>query len=417
MEKSNKVLVLSNACFSDTDSNGRTLKQLCAVLGTDRLAQFFVYGTPNHQFCRRYYQVSDGAALRSFLRCQELGGPVDAVERNTAPGGTSAKKVKKTPFSMLIREIAWKLGRWNGPKLTGWIDSFAPDALLVSLADNTFLPRLAKQIAKKRNIPIYVYSTENYNFKNYNYITKRPSLFYWLFYFWLNNAYKKLTPYVRCGIFNTPLLAEAYEKEYGYPCHCIFNPSDIAWIPNPDIGKQVRVSYLGNLGVNRFLPLIEIANTLAALFPGVKLDIYGRLPGDPAAEEALLHCPNIVYRGFVSYEDVQRIIHESTIVVHAEYDDPFWSKDLKYAFSTKIADSVCSGTPLLIYARKDLAVTDFLIRNQCAFVAESQDSLKETLTRALTDVDARKAVLDAAKKVKYAHFTQQGKFQSLLEEV
>lgn len=416
MKKNKKVLVLSNGCFSDSDSNGRTLEQLCSTLGCDQLAQFFVYGTPNEDFCSRYYQVSDGTALRSFLKQRELGGEPEKTSASVISAPAEGGKVKKTPLSMLLREIAWKFGKWNGAKLEAWIDEFAPDVLLVSLGDNAFLPRLAIQIAKKRSIPIYVYSTENYNFKKYNYITQRPSLFYWLFYLWMNRMYDALVPYVSCGIFNTPLLAEAYEERYHYPCCCIFNTSDIQWVSNWEIREPLKVSYLGNLDVNRHVPMIELANLLAELFPGTQLDFYGKLPDDPSVREMITNCPNICCRGFVSYQEVVRIIHESTLLVHAECGDPFWTKDLKFGFSTKIADSVCSGTPLLIYARKDLAVTDFLIRNQCAFIAEDKEQLKEVLYQALTDEKARSKVLEVAAKVKQEHFTQQGKLQALLEK-
>ncbi len=406
-----KILVISNACFAKADSNGRTLANLFSSFDKKQLAQLFVYGEPDFSVCENYYKVSDRDALNSLIRMKAFGGQAFPDESNSdtsskaEPVSRNTDRIKKTPLSRLIRELVWSLGFWKR-KFYKWVDEFSPDAIFVFLGDNAFTCNIATKIAKKKKIPIYACSTENYVFKDYNYISGKPSVFYWCFHSMLKRTYKRMEKYVKCGIFNTPLLAEIYEKEYSYPCKCIFNSSNVEFIENAEISTPLRVSYLGNLGVNRHIPLVEIANTLAELFPGTKLDIYGALPDDLEAKNALLSCKNIDYKGFVSYDDVVRIIHESTLVVHAEYDDDYYNKELQYAFSTKIADSVCSGTPFLIYANRSFAGTDFICRNNCAFVAHTSDELKQVLKNALTDVEMRKKVLENAKATREQHLTQ-----------
>lgn len=414
-----RILVLSNACFSDADSNGRTLANLFQGFNKANLAQLFVYGNPDFNVCDRYYKVTDRDALESLLKWKETGGVVESLIKVSSEAvlstNTSSKKVKKTPLSMLLREFAWLVGRWNGSGLEQWIDSFSPEAVFVSLGDNIFLSRLAIQIAKKYNIPVYAYSTENYCFKKYNYLTKRPSLFYKIFYHWMNRAFKKLEKYVKMGIFNTPMLTEAYAGKFNYPCTCVFSPSDIEFNKNIEVSQSPTVSYLGNLGVGRHKALVELANVLGEVMPGMKIDVYGKLPGSVEAAKLITDCDNICYKGFVSYSDVVRHIRESTLLVHAELDDEFYSRDLKYAFSTKIADSVCSGTPFLIYARRDLAETDFLISNQCAFVADSKEELRQVLIQALTDKEAREVVVQNAKHTRNSYFTNINGLKDLIE--
>ncbi len=413
-----KVLVISNACFSNTDSNGRTLSKLFCGFEREQIAQFFVYGTPDHSVCDRYYQVRDIDALRSFFTQRAKGGAVkkEMIETAIESSVIFRKKKKKTPLFMLFREFVWKFGRWHSASLKTWIDNFSPDVIFISLADNTFLCRLAIKIAKEKNIPIYVYSTENYVFKKTNYMTKRPSLFYLCFYRLLAYSYKKIEPYVKCGIFNTPILQDTYQSEYSYPCRCVFSPSDIDFIENAKVSDTPKVRYLGNLGVGRHVPLVEIANMLSELYPGTKLDVYGAMPEITEVKNAILGCENIRYCGFVSYEEVVHIIHESTLLIHAEKNDEFYSRDLKFAFSTKIADSVCSGTPLLMYASADLAETDFLIRNKCAFIAETKENLKETLKCALSDEYSRQEVLKAAKNTKELYLSQYGTLRRIIDE-
>lgn len=413
--KDKRILIISNACFSDSDSNGRTLAKLFQNFDKQSLAQFYVYGNPDFAICENYYRVTDGDALKSIIKWKETGGQVDKkINPKKKSVVLKKNKVKKTPFSMLMREFAWYVGRWRGYCFWHWVGQFKPEVIFLSLGDNVFLCHLAKKIALQYNIPIYVYSTENYCFKKYNYVTKRPSLFYWLFYWLLNYSYHNIEQYVKLGIFNTPLLTKIYEQKFSFPCKCIFSPSDIEFVENTKIPDEITVSYLGNLGVGRHVPLIELASVLAEIKPGCKLDIYGKLPNDKIAAKKLTECKNINYKGFVTYKEVIRIIHKSTLLVHAELNNEFYSEDLRYAFSTKIADSICSGTPFMIYARTDLAETDFLIKNKCAFVASDLGELREKLIVALNDENERKQVVKNATIVRNEYFTRSNVLREIL---
>ena len=410
--KDNKILVVSNACFSATDSNGRTLAKLFYGVEPKQLAQFFVYGTPDFQVCQEYYNVSDRDALQSFLYRRETGDIYNSTEENAE--SDSHLRNNKTPLKMLLRELAWKHGKWKGERLKSWVKKNRPDCIFLFLADNAFLLDFSRTLAKECGIPIIAYSTEDYYFKTHNYITKCPSLFYHLFHCKLKKAYRRCEPYIQKGIFNTPKLTEKYVQEFSYPCECVFAKSDIDFQPNTSLpaSKDVKVSYLGNLGLNRHKALIEIADYLPQIIPGAKLSIYGAPSEEIKAE--LEANPNVQLMGFVGYDEVVQVIHQSTLLVHAEYDDAFYTKDLQCAFSTKIADSICSGTPFLIYANGSLAETDFLKQSTCAFVAEDREQLPRVLEMALTDEKKRKAIVEQAEKVRREYFVDCDYFANII---
>lgn len=317
----------------------------------------------------------------------------------------------KTPAKMLARELVWLLGHWKNRRLWKWIEEFRPQMLCLFLANNTFLIRLAVQIVKKYQIPLVVYSTEGYCFMDYNYFTNRPSVAYKLYYAWLRASYQKAVSYVVEGFFNCTLLRDRYKQEFGYPCSCVMNGSEIDFIDRSalDKAKAPAISYLGNLGLGRHRALMEIAQALQEIDAGLYLDIYGAVPND-TVNEALENCPGIKFHGFVSYEEVIRIIHESSLLVHAEWNEAKTNRDLKYAFSTKIGDSICSGTPFLIYADKGLAETIFLKENGCAFVVEKKEMLRFVLQQALTDEKERRRITENAKITKEKYFTGNDEF-------
>lgn len=411
-----KILVISNACFSNIDSNGRTLAKLFLGYPKESLAQFCVYGTPDFEVCENYYKISDSAAIKSLLTLKAKGGVLkkeDFTETSSSSPYKGAGNKKKKPLMHLLRELIWSLNMWQGKSLKSFIKDFDPECIFLFLGNNAFLVNFARQIAEKINIPIIVYSTEDYYFKDYNYISKRPSVFYWLLRKLLVSSYKKAEPFIKKGLFNTPKLTQRYADAFKYPCYTVFAKSDIDFIENYKVPESdFKVSYLGNLGLNRQKALSEVADALSSIIPGAKLDVYGKCSKD--VEMELKENPNINYMGFVGYEDVVKIIHQSNLLIHAEFNDPLYLKDLQAAFSTKIADSVCSGTPFFMYADSILAGTDFLLKNNCAFVACNKENLKGTLKTALLDEKARQEIIKNAEIIREDFFISQKQISDLL---
>ena len=407
-----KILIISNAALSQTDSNGRNLARLLDCYSADEKAQFCTYGTPDFGECKNYYMVTDNDALLSFRKKKAIKNGEILDSNFTVANQNVKRKKRKTPFRMLAREYVWKHGTWYNKYLKRWLRENEPKCIFVVGGDNCFVLDLARRISIEKGIPLILYSTEEYQFKNYNYVTKHPSLLYLIWHKRLTNAYKKISKCVSCGIFNTRSLADLYQKEYGFRCYSLFQTSNIDFIENYRLNGEIIVSYLGNLGLNRHKALIEVANAIGEQYQNVILDVYGK-PSD-AAKKELINCPYINLKGFVPYEEVVSIIHSSTLVVHAEYFDRFYTRDLKYAFSTKISDSICSGTPFFLYAPSNLAETEFVKNNECAFVATNKNELAEQIHLALSDEKSRAEVVEKARFVKDEFLSNKGQIKTII---
>lgn len=408
------VLIISNAAMCQGDSNGRTMSRMLDCIPRGQKAQFYVYGNPDFKEGAFFYHVSDGDALVSFIKRVKKDGTVENNQKkaDTAP---VVRRYKKTPLKMLLRELAWRFGTWNNRYLKNWVDSINPVVIFVVAGDNAFTLNFSRKIAKQRRIPIILYSTEEYQFKKYNYVTKRFSLFYKFWSIMINSSYKKIEKYVKYGVFNTESLALKYGQEYNYPCCAIYPTSDIEWIENYRIKNPKTVSYIGNLGLNRHKSLIQMAELIGKIAPDMRMDVYGNASDSIKSE--FEKCPFISYKGFIPYKDVVSVIHNSMLLVHAEYPDEFYTRDLKYAFSTKLADSVCSGTPFLIYAPSELEETIFLKENDCAFVSSDLVELEQQFKLALLDENARKEKVEKAYLIRKKIFTDNGQMKKIFKAV
>ena len=71
----------------------------------------------------------------------------------------------------------------------------------------------------------------------------------------------------------------------------------------------------------------------------------------------------------------------------------------------------------MIYAPNELAETQFLREQGCAFVASDIEELKSQLKLALSDENARKEKSEKANIVRNRCFTNNGQFQNVLKAV
>lgn len=112
----------------------------------------------------------------------------------------------------------------------------------------------------------------------------------------------------------------------------------------------------------------------------------------------------------VPYQELQRKTKEARLLVHVESTKPYYLRDIKYGFSTKIADSLASGVPFFVYASDELTSVQYLKDNNCAIIATDREELVRQLKTALFDEDTREeCVNNALKTAAKNHSMQENK--------
>ena len=110
----------------------------------------------------------------------------------------------------------------------------------------------------------------------------------------------------------------------------------------------------------------------------------------------------------------------SDLLVHAECFENFYREDLKFAFSTKIADSLAIGVKFLLYAPEELACTEYLKNARAAYVVTTSDELSDILRQLIGFSDIANVYKDNAKKlVAMNHEIENNafKFRKIITEV
>lgn len=419
--KNKKILVISHNVFSVTENMGKTLVSYFKDFAQQDLAQFYIHSeVPTSPVCSNYYRVTDKEMIRSVFgrKTGKIFTEKD-VETGRATSrtdsGTTArlyqKARKRTPIIYILRNLWWKLGHWNNQKLQGWLNSFNPDCVFFASGDYTFLYQIALKIAKSRNIPLYVCCVDDFYFNNKN---SGAFLGKWQHKRFMKSVQKTVQ-------YATKLfcICNKMSQDYGryFQKQCVTLPTAATFNSPISTGQNLQISYLGNLGYNRHLQLAEIGRALKSLNLGIRcIDVYS----SESRPEILKHLTmqnGVRFHGAVSANQVQKIMAQSLAVIHTESFDPVIQRSVQYSVSTKIADSLMSGTCLFAYGPKSIASMEYLSQNGAAVCAFSKAQLPQVLTGLLTNAVLRNSTVQNALALAQKNHRQQLAGQIIQKEL
>lgn len=390
-----KVLVISHTSFTKSNSMGSTLAACFADYPQDRLAQFYIQEMlPDIPVCKNYYKVTDRDVLRKLK--SPFGAPVGRVITELAQPkqaentGSTSVKYEKRHYLLLLRNIMWGTGVWNNKKLKKWISDFAPDVILVQPGDFSFIIRYATSLAKKLNIPLVVHQSEAYYLKPY----ERNTPVYRLFRCDFKRAYEKMMRYASAVVYLCDALKEDYDKYFMCNSYTIMKSTDVTPKHKEKSGGGYGFIYAGNIGekVGRHKPLSELGRAIKSL--GYHIDVYTGSTGEHLKE--LTEENGIVMHKAVPYSILQEKIAENDFILHMENQDRENVIDLKYAFTTKIADMLASGLCPIIYGSPEIASIRYFKDNDLGCVIEKAEDIEPSIKRLIEDEALRNGYIERA---------------------
>lgn len=394
MSSSKRILIIANDAMNSSSSNGRTMMNLLKRFDGENLAQFYIHGSPDYDICKNYFKSSDINALRTFLF---LKRKPEIIDSNLAKSNDeiASNIKKKNCVKRLFRNIAWMSFRWWKRDFDEFLEAFSPNVIVLQAGDAPFMYAIAWKISKKYNIPIVMYNSESYVLKKYMYNSaKHNRVSHFFLKASLKKQYKRIMSRVSYCIYSTEYLEREYQEKYPHKDKSctLYTISEMSRLPD-NSGEAFNLLYCGNLGVGRDVPLSQIAKVLSNTCTSARLDIYGKFV-DEESKRLVCSNENVNSNGFVPYDEIPHLMSEASMLVHTEHPDRL--ENLKNAFSTKIADSLASGRPFLVYASREYPFVEYLMENDCAHIASNEEELKEILEKCISDKEYRNKYVDNA---------------------
>lgn len=116
---------------------------------------------------------------------------------------------------------------------------------------------------------------------------------------------------------------------------------------------------------------------------------------------------DIVHILCVQIVNFGKITKAARLLIHVESMKPYYVRDIKYGFSTKIADSLASGVPFFVYASSELTSVQYLSENKCAIIATDEKQLVDKVKCALFDEQARSLCITNARQIATMNHSQE----------
>lgn len=359
---------------------------------------------PTHGHCANYYQITDERLVKRWINHRVEVGKVfndemlESSDKLTDEYSGTASKLAysagrmHTPTIELLRGVLWREKFWCTETYLKWLDDFNPDCVLYNYSNHLFTQEIALHASQRFNIPIIPIIGDDYYFNSKYSISPAYHLF--------RARFKKLTEKIMSASFNAVYCSKKSKDKYGGYFKLggseIYVSSQLNRRGFRPIGVQSpRFLYCGGIRLGRNNALIEIADALHSINEGYRLTVCTGETDNSLISPLKSHV-NIDFRGSVGYHELTDLIRESDVYVVAE---GLRKEDLlftRYSLSTKAADGLASGVPVLAYGPSEAGVIEYLAQTRAAVVCNDRKSLVTVISRLINDVELQKDIYNKA---------------------
>lgn len=389
-----KVLIISHNSLSPKHSIGKTLISLFSCFDKNELCQLYIHGSDPLNIGTSFFRITDKDALKGIFT-RKVNGIIVSPQKDGFEN-TSTKSQKKY-FAKnkanlaieLARDFTWKLSPWYNKKLKEWITEQKPTCIFVAIGSGKFLYKMAIKISKEFNLPIYTYICDDF------YFMKKPKQF--LAYHWkrsLDKSLKELLSNTTEIISICDDLSEVYGNEFKRKAKTIMTGTSYKICTECKINQNVKnINYFGKVTLNRWKSLLDIAKILDKINNEQKSNLVLNLYCGEVEDYIKIEFNKVEsckLHGFISGDKFKNKFFDTDILIHVESFDSEYMERVKYSVSTKIADSLSSGIPLLAYGPENVASIKYLEKNDAACVVTSFSDLKDSVQNLILDEEYRK---------------------------
>lgn len=189
--------------------------------------------------------------------------------------------------------------------------------------------------------------------------------------------------------------------------------------PNPvspiNVSAEIKPNtllFLGKISNHNYESIINVAQALNELRDkediSIDFNIYTEI--DPIKKERICHEYNrCFFHSWVGRDEAMKLVKTSSILLLPISINEQTIKFTKYSMSTKMAEYLSSGNPILYIGPDGIAMTEVLKRNNCAFVVDSlsKDVLKTQILSIINDASLRETKLKNAKQLFADHYSKE----------
>lgn len=400
MEK-RKILIVSHNPINQFDNMGKTIGNIFSGFKKEELCQlYFRKQNTNAENCNEFFCIDDVSMCKSiFNRRYKTGMPVKnnttIIQTNKAEADVFEYGRKRNGLIYTLRDLLWKIGKWNSKDFKIWIENQNITSIFLVAGDYIFPFNITMRLAKKYNIPLYIYFVDEFYRTNIG----KQTILAKIHKFMYRKKFKKAIENSKEYFCISESMEKYYSETFTKKGNVLMNTTTITKQSEKKNNKNDRliISYIGNLGYNRWENLIDIADVIEenGLNEKIEFNIYSGEKNENIITK-LKSIKGLNYKGRINPEEVINKIEESDLLLHIENFEKMNIEKVKYSISTKIPDSLASGKVLLVYGPEEVEAINYIKRNNAGIVVNRKDDLINIFKEILSDKINKQIILKNA---------------------
>lgn len=395
-----KILIISKEAWRDEQNGGNVLSNIFANFDAEFAQVYCNEQEPNNNLCSHYYQMTDKMMVNNILHKTKVGKVLDYDHPPTMTKARTESFKSSTNFlsgslKRILREIVWKLGKWDTAEIVQFATSFHPDIIFAPCYGNHYMHELTILVHNALNVPVVSYISDDF----YTNKQFRFSPFFWLNHFILRKNTRKVFKHYSLVYTMTEEQKKQCEKDFGANMRilCKSGVFDSKFEKN-HVNEPIRFVYAGGIYLNRWKTLAKIVETMRKInYNGVKmtLDIFTNNPLTESMQSAINDGVTSRVNKVVPMVELRKIYQASDVAIHAEAFDIANRLAVRMSFSTKIIDCLDSGCAVMAVCDEKQAGFAYLKRNDAAICISDLSKLEYELQRI---IETPSILLDYQKK-------------------
>ncbi len=384
-----KRVLIYGQTFNDFSGGGITLTNLFKEWPKEALAVLsypYMIHNSSTDVCQNYYQIGKEELTWKF--------PLSLVKQEFKSGEIeirSAKRVvvlreTKNLRNFISSNIFTPTLKWTGlahcvsslhlsKNLKSWVTKFNPDIIYIQISNRESI-KFTIELIDYLKIPAVIHMMDDWP----STISARgPFRDFW--HKRIDLDFNLLLEKTNLHLSISDAMSDEYLKRYGKKFIAFHNPVDPESFTRPGSIKkasdnQFRVLYLGRVGTANKRSIIRFATFISNFKPGkinVTFDIYTKDINNHNIR-GLKQLERVNIKGPINHNEIQLFLKSYDLLL---LPLDFTGSGLKFSrlsIPTKASEYMMSGTPILVFAPAQTAVSRFFFENKCGHCIVSDDS-------------------------------------------
>jgi len=356
--------------------------------------------------------------IRPCISYFALDGRFVTNETVLSAGNVSkVRKIAKWIYSKLGASDFSNIGLSHELKM--FIDDFKPDVIFTALGDIKRV-RFAKTVhAYYPSAKLALYIVDDWP----------DSRFYgrWFKPIWRWKYSKAVQDIITLSDIRLSIckkMSDVYAARYGYTFLPFHNPVDLEEWRRIESSlcydsSVFSIVYVGKINRDTERQLIRLAECVEALSSEkrrLKFDIYT----PSGVPQRLREFKHTEVKGAVTNAMIPSLLKSYSLLFLTLGFSKETRNYVKLSMPTKLTEYLASETPILLYAPKEIALTEYLSEYGAAYTCTDEESLSSALCKAMDSQEVRNSVVDNARLLVNRHdskIIRENFRESLLQEI